>query len=701
MLEAVAYLGNSLKGSQFIDNLVKDDIRSKKGESPYLVILNFNKTEDKWRLDLDAIQIPLQDPSARRGFLTRWCYVGNIMGSGPQIFVTTNTLNYLTGSSLANLRGFLEEKGLGDGELAQVLDELIGEVYAVVKAQTKAKTKAKTESEAGLEKPWLQKGAQVYLDPRRLGLANDDEYSKKVDEINKEFGKPADRSKEMAKWGAELIGKRLKEELVLGQEELSSQGKRKKGFSKSMIALWTIMVRGQPLVSFPEYEKAIIAYKMAGFESNEEGLCSLCGTHGKVSWEAFKKLVFYKPYITDKLGAAWGLKEREFNRSFALCEECFTNILVADQALPSAWSFGTGKVRFLLMPSLLVEEGKNELAGELSYQMKKMQRRVGGLVDLYTLGDVNEGLEANLQEVLDDTGAANLLLLNFLFYEKSQSEFRIYDLVKDVAPSYVSALIKTSMRIEGQTRDILGLAYPLRLDLKRIDELIPGRTNRKEHKNLLAVYSALLEGRPINRLFLAEQFVKMAFQQIHGGGRADSQIQQDKNAPRVMAERIIIANMLLRLLRENRLLVEVRRLPGRTIGLDERMERYLLEMEYGEPETAMFLMGYLLHQVAVGQRRSGHTRMPVLDKLNYQGMSFPKLIGLANQLFEKLRQYDRLGYNARYYAEMKRILDGNRRENWPLSPEENVFFILSGFSFGVMSGTKKEEGDGTDVDDQE
>lgn len=90
-----------------------------------------------------------------------------------------------------------------------------------------------------------------------------------------------------------------------------------------------------------------------------------------------------------------------------------------------------------------------------------------------------------------------------------------------------------------------------------------------------------------------------------------------------------------------------------------------------------------------------------MDKLNYQGMSFPKLIGLANQLFEKLRQYDRLGYNARYYAEMKRILDGNRRENWPLSPEENVFFILSGFSFGVMSGTKKEEGDGTDVDDQE
>ncbi|MEN3203771.1 MAG: TM1802 family CRISPR-associated protein, partial [Atribacterota bacterium] len=86
---------------------------------------------------------------------------------------------------------------------------------------------------------------------------------------------------------------------------------------------------------------------------------------------------------------------------------------------------------------------------------------------------------------------------------------------------------------------------------------------------------------------------------------------------------------------------------------------------------------------------------PILEKLNYQGMPWPKVRQLANILFEKLRQYDRLRFTERLYAAMKTLLDGYRDE-WPLSPEENTFYILSGYSYGVLVSaqmSKKEEGE--------
>jgi len=118
--------------------------------------------------------------------------------------------------------------------------------------------------------------------------------------------------------------------------------------------------------------------------------------------------------------------------------------------------------------------------------------------------------------------------------------------------------------------------------------------------------------------------------------------------------------------------------------LKEEMQLYLQEMGYREPQTALFLLGYLLHQIGRAQRKSGYEHKPVLDKVNYNGMSWPKVIRLSNLLVDQLRQHRIFIYNEGIYAAMKEMLDAHAAA-WPLSPEENVFFILSGYAWATRA----------------
>lgn len=126
---------------------------------------------------------------------------------------------------------------------------------------------------------------------------------------------------------------------------------------------------------------------------------------------------------------------------------------------------------------------------------------------------------------------------------------------------------------------------------------------------------------------------------------------------------------------------------GETRGLEylkDEMKMYLQEMGYREPHTALYMLGYLLHQIGRSQRRSGYEHKPVLDKINYNGMSWPKVIRLSNLLVDQLRQHRIFIYNEGIYAAMKELLDAHA-STWPLTAEENVFFILSGYAWATRA----------------
>jgi CRISPR-associated protein Csh1 len=119
------------------------------------------------------------------------------------------------------------------------------------------------------------------------------------------------------------------------------------------------------------------------------------------------------------------------------------------------------------------------------------------------------------------------------------------------------------------------------------------------------------------------------------------------------------------------------------IAVPEEITKFWIDIgTYDDPRKALFLLGYIVGNVGNKQYKSGHKTKPILNKINFQGMNIQTIIRLTNDIFEKLSQYKILGYNEAIFHQYKRLVD-IYSSDWPLNNQENVFYILSGYSFST------------------
>jgi CRISPR-associated protein Csh1 len=93
----------------------------------------------------------------------------------------------------------------------------------------------------------------------------------------------------------------------------------------------------------------------------------------------------------------------------------------------------------------------------------------------------------------------------------------------------------------------------------------------------------------------------------------------------------------------------------------------------------LFLLGVLIGKIGSTkeQRESGK---PILNKVNFQGMDRFKVLRLANEVYEKLRQYKITDYNEGLYAAMKAHLDRGVSTDDLGIPAENAYWVLAGYA---------------------
>lgn len=648
LLEAVALIGRTLAMADdpLADLVKKPPRKASKVDTIYLVKLDFRTGS--------AAPLAVEMQEIDEAVLSRCCWIGNNVGSRPQFYLTTDQLQYLVGQAPGNLLARLEEAGLENGGLYRRVSALVGAFFRK-----------------------LPDGSRV-LDPRRIGAATEDLLSAAWEES---AGKPRDRAKAAVTAAAEAVKK-----WALGQL----------GLKTAEAALWTVLYDGEPLVRDPDYAAVVLRDKEGAVNQGEQGVCSICGAADRpVAWD-FAQLNFLKYYITDKLSAASGLVEEGFTRNFQACKDCFQGLLRAESFAQQNLNLKVGPLSFLVLPAFLQDVGLTR--ADLDAWAQRLQARIGVLANaaqwVEKIGG-RGGLESELLNFLEDLALPfdNAALLNFLFYRKSKSEFRVLALVKDVAPSRITGLVEHSHRLASRAAALLG---PDRqggwwLDLTAIYRLVPLSEGPRgaEYKKLLHIYTGLLTGAPLDRAFLIREFVALA-KIYHTGNYPGTNVRPKAgNEEWEWTRRLMQANLFLQFLREEKLLrggsflsepLEIRDLP-------EDIREYLQAMAYSEEESALFLLGYLLNQVGRAQAGSGYEHKPVLEKVNYNGMTWGKVVRLANILVDQLRQHDIFRYNEGLFAVMKKLFDA-RRHNWSLSPEENVFYILSGYAYATRAAIK-------------
>lgn len=106
-----------------------------------------------------------------------------------------------------------------------------------------------------------------------------------------------------------------------------------------------------------------------------------------------------------------------------------------------------------------------------------------------------------------------------------------------------------------------------------------------------------------------------------------------------------------------------------------------------EQKMGLILLGYLVSVVAYEQ---GLKNKPILKKIKYSGMNIKDIVRFSNVISEKMVQLKIISYND-LSLYLKNKLLTPEIDRWKLSKDENVFYLMSGYSVGAVFRKSKED----------
>jgi CRISPR-associated protein Csh1 len=628
-------LKDEVEVEDFVKYLTIDLEEKKKGKKQHVLILKINTEDDrKFKLDIDFEEI--SDETAN-DIAKKYLWVGNPpAANSPQDRFTTNNLEYLVSQTIPNLI-----KLLPDCDLKRKLQNLKEKLYFDLGPK----------EEIGSSEGQYERYRYIW-DLSKFGI------NLSPEEIKEQIKKETSKGKKAVKIVTDKVMEFIKQKTSLRKEE---------------IALFTISLNEEILCDNKEYRKYIYDTLINEiFEEAENGKCHLCSEEKKVTWDTTK--FWFKFYMTDKVGFSSNLQgEKAFLKNYSLCEECYKSILLAEVFIKNNLSSYLSNYSVYILPSLYLQH---------TLPIKKMEDWAKYFKNKFWAVATIEGwysFQQKFEEYKEYQLYQDGFLLNFLFGEKSQAAFKVYQLIQDVPPSRLDKIIETAAYVQELGENFIdeNIFY---LSLGKIYYLFPiGKTKNKKTKFILNFYNSLFSSVPIDYQILIKEFVKRIWEVRFSVGEEEYNDIDFSNT-------ILLQNFLLCYLRKLSLLKGGEIMYDK-IGLLDDLEisddvkKFFKEARYSEEMASLFLLGKLIGEIGKEQYNKGDKKKSILNKINFQGMDVNKLIRLYNDVYEKMKQYKVLSAETeKIYGISKELFDKNKI-NWKLTPQENVFYILSGYSF--------------------
>ncbi len=706
MIEAIRWIGEyAVKGNltedTYLSGICLEILGSRTaGEKPFeqhVVFLNFNTKTRKIEIDFEKINANGKDSGME------YLWVGNNPGNKEQIFLTTDSPIYLLTKALPNLM----KKGNEDlkTEIEQILNEFFDD--SIVDPSKFELLNEKVEhlksDLAIVKKDVMSSDTQKELNEKIKDLKN---ICGKID--NKcDLSSEGDyeKVKEIVESKCEeLMNSNIEEKLVNKYKNdilkrLKPQGNKReslltndlllcRGIKKDEVSIYTIKLDGDLLTKHQEYRDLIYYEKINSlfdvknkhYENNltAKGRCSICENDDLATTSNATNLEF-KFYMTDKLGFSSNL-DGTFTKNYNICKECYQYLMIAENFIDNNLSTRIGGLKMYIIPHFIFKLEDLDLKKFSKY----IKYSTNSIDNLESLSDFQKKLE----KFREYEAIKNNFIINYLFYQKSKSEFKILKLIKDVPPSRLDLIRGKIQEICNLVDDNYGGNKRLKLDLNRIWYCIPIKGNEGSYSGFsryLDILDAIFSDKIIDYNFLINQFTEVIRIIKFERKGYNIRIEQD------FTDKIIQLNFLLLLFIKLKLLGGIDVGEKSNANIDEVGECMLpteildywsdVALYEDEQKRALFLLGYLVGVIGNAQSTTGHKTKPILDKISFQGMSVEKLIRLSNDVLEKLKQYKKLKYkNEDTYSVLKSLLD-NHIANWSLSNQENVFYTLSGYAF--------------------
>jgi CRISPR-associated protein Csh1 len=180
--------------------------------------------------------------------------------------------------------------------------------------------------------------------------------------------------------------------------------------------------------------------KYGKVSKSENKICSVCN-QGKV--EIYGFVDTYKFYTVDKPGfVSGGFHQENAWKNYPVCLNCALILEAGKKYLGNSMNFNFYGLRYLLIPKFVSgvnEETRKEIFKIIEEQKDPKFRKT----EMKHLTDAED-------EVLElMSKQKNYLNLNFMFYKKSNSEFKILIYIEDIIPSRLKTLFDVKKNVDN------------------------------------------------------------------------------------------------------------------------------------------------------------------------------------------------------------------------------------------------------------
>jgi CRISPR-associated protein Csh1 len=430
-------------------------------------------------------------------------------------------------------------------------------------------------------------------------------------------------------------------------------------------------------------------------ENTSQKLCYATG-ETKDDVEGLKLETRYslnKMFVTETKNFASWFNKKNFQKNYQISKEYQKYLDLASTFLLEKYKVPIAGVQHVLIPTFL---SNADVDFEMIFDLSVKQ------TDYLLKHNQINTFNTNITDWGD-----NLYWLNFISIDSDGNYFKSNDFIKDISIPYFVKVIQTLDKLN----DFLAAQYASNIfyNLYHFYNYIPVKndTNRNE---ALDLFKDILEHRPIDKDVLFRHFIRYMIVQRSGQfdkgyHRAFKNIRQQKEFDYAIKNGVMTYLVffkflkLINLLNNKDMEENIENLkPIEDVKNDYglRIEKFFDDMSYNETQKALFYLGRVLSQVAYAQFQKGHKNKPFLNKLNYNGMDKDAVMRLRLDLAEKAKQYNIVNNVEYNFSQFTHLFHPNETEN-QLTNEENVFYILSGYSFGMIKDRETDEDENKEV----
>lgn len=435
-----------------------------------------------------------------------------------------------------------------------------------------------------------------------------------------------------------------------------------------------------------EYERVERFFHPKEKLTKSDGICSYCKEKkmitGKIDFPT-------KFFITDKPTYFENLNYKNAYRSFAICKNCYQNLMAGIDKIQQDFSDNLFNVNYFLIP-----KSHYDLNGD----GHSLEEKVILINDI--LKEKNTSFDQNVQKhkkLLEELKSENLSF-DFFFYWKDQAAFNVAEVIPDVEFHHIEQLretldkinnasIYTSRKHSVNLNSIKLLLFPNEHSHSRPDPAL-------FRKELLQILRALLKGGNVSYRSLIHKNLFITKKSWFKGNKDYRSI--DKPLQLHVLFSLFNRYTHFHGLNKNHNYMAYTEIP------DENLQAFFNthpEVYAKHPQRqGLVLLGALMNQILQKQRKQNKSST-ILDKLNFDGIPPKRVLPFANEIGEYLKVYQVFYPNTLKHAAMQdRIQD---IENSGLSKDEVVFYILTGVSLSSYFGNAYKQSQQTKNQDHE